>query len=65
MKHSEFTKQIEEIIVEILSEENAIVKTKKGGANVLDMPLDKLKTLAKDPNVSSIETTKGDKIKGQ
>jgi len=64
MKRSELKKQIEENIIEILGEENAIIKTKKGGTNVLDMPLDKLKTLAKDPNVSSIETTKGDKIKG-
>ena len=65
MKRSEFAKQIEEIIVEILSEENAILKDKEGNADVVDLPLNKLKTLAKDPNIANIKTTKGQKIKGQ
>jgi len=64
MKLSEFKKQIEEAIIEILGEENAMVKTKKGGTSIVDMPVDKLKTLAKDTNVVSIETTSGQKVKG-
>jgi hypothetical protein len=65
MKRSELKEKIEEIITEILSEDiNALVATKTGGTKVVPVKnpteLNPLKT---DPNVTSITTTGGQKLK--
>jgi hypothetical protein len=64
MKLSELKKYIEENIVEILDEANALVVTKTGGTKVVPIQnpteLNPLKT---DANVTSITTTSGQKLK--
>ncbi len=64
MKLSELKKYIEENIVEILDEANALITTKVGGTKVVPIQnpteLNPLKT---DANVTSITTTAGQKIK--
>lgn len=65
MKLSELKKYIEENIVEILGEDvNALVGTKVGGTKVVPVknPTE-LNPLKADPNVTSITTTGGQKIK--
>ena len=64
MKSSELKKYIEENIVEILDEANALVVTKTGGTKVVPIqnPTE-LNPLKADANVTSITTTAGQKIK--
>ena len=61
MKISELRSTIEEFIVEVLSEDNAIVSTKAG--QIITPVTPELKKLQNDPNVVSIKTTGGQKIK--
>jgi len=64
MKRSELKKQIEEIITEILSEDiNALVATKTGTKVVPVKNPTELNPLKTDPNVTSITTTGGQKLK--
>ena len=64
MKSSELKKYIEENIIEILDEANALVVTKTGGTKVVPIinPTE-LNPLKADANVTSITTTAGQKIK--
>jgi hypothetical protein len=61
MKISELKSTIEEFIVEVLSEDNAIVSTKAG--QIITPVTPELSKLENDPNVTSIRTTGGKKIK--
>ena len=64
MKKSELKKQIEEVITEILGEDiNALVGTKTGTKVVPVKSPAELGPLKADPNVTSITTTGGQKLK--
>lgn len=64
MKRSDLKKQIEEVITEILSEDiNALVGTKTGTKVVPVKSPAELGPLKADPNVTSITTTSGQKLK--
>jgi hypothetical protein len=64
MKRSDLKKQIEEVITEILSEDiNALVGTKTGTKVVPVKNPAELGPLKADPNVTSITTTSGQKLK--
>jgi hypothetical protein len=64
MKRSDLKKQIEEVITEILSEDiNALVGTKTGTKVVPVKNPTELSPLKADPNVTSITTTSGQKLK--
>ena len=64
MKRSNLKKQIEEVITEILGEDiNALVGTKTGTKVVPVKNPAELNPLKADPNVTSITTTGGQKLK--